>query len=39
MSESDKALLARIDERRDRLYRDHGKFPDSGAMIREFRDG
>ncbi len=31
-------LLRRIHERRERLYREHGLFPDSTAIIRDLRD-
>lgn len=32
-------LLKRIDERRERLLRERGLFPDSAKIIRELRDG
>lgn len=31
-------LLRRIDERRERLLREHGLFPDSTEVIRELRE-
>ena len=38
MSEEAKRLLARIDALRERLFREHGLFPDSGKTIRDLRD-
>ena len=31
-------LLKRIDDRRERLFREHGLFPDSTEAIRDLRD-
>ena len=31
-------LLKRIDDRRERLFREHGLFPDSTEIIRELRE-